>query len=693
MTKSAIFFCSTLCILFFNTACKRHLIDYPYAENNTTVNQYFGIDVSDDYEWLKMNPVKNPMVQKWYRGQSEFTDKFFSKRSPSLRNSIRELADFPRFSFIRSSTDTLYYAGLYPYSRKCEIYKFDGSQNHLIKELSLPFQIENRVNALVFNNGKHIALISKEKDKYADLLIYDLRDTLAKPVHTIRQVIDYPLVVKDQQSFFFLRDAFAKQNTVLGVNSVYQCNFTDQATHSRVDVTPVYYNLRSQSGGLFNMAYDESRRDLYIGHYQSGQPDKFLIYQKPEKADTASLFYSINHAQDQQYRLVGADDVNLYIAAIEPSFNGKVCALNIRTQKLDTLTDHSSMTLRGFSLIKNHILVNYKNESTNSIYLINKHSLAKKEIQAPKNNYYIFNHNKKCDHIFYHKESLISPREIYMADTANISQYHKINKVPDLPFNPDDYEIENRSYETSSGKTLNLQLTYKKGMKRDGSNPLMILTYLNAENSLLDKYLMVRTLYMDRGFIFVQRALSDSRMKIDVPDRAEGIYESYSFLVNEKYTSPGKVAFVGREFGASALMSLMNKHKIGAPMVLINGVYDFVHYNDRGLLRYHNEKLLHANDSTEFRNLYAASPYHQVVEGKDYPPVLLMSTNNKDLVPESQTYRMTAKLQMRTKGHNPIAMLDAGRIDRLEDYEEYTYKMFIEHGFLFIARELGIQLD
>lgn len=128
-------------------------------------------------------------------------------------------------------------------------------------------------------------------------------------------------------------------------------------------------------------------------------------------------------------------------------------------------------------------------------------------------------------------------------------------------------------------------------------------------------------------------------------------------------------------------------------MVLINGVYDFVHYNDRGLLRYHNEKLLHANDSTEFRNLYAASPYHQVVEGKDYPPVLLMSTNNKDLVPESQTYRMTAKLQMRTKGHNPIVMLDAGRIDRLEDYEEYTYKMFIEHGFLFIARELGIQLD
>ncbi|MGL4779856.1 MAG: hypothetical protein ACRCXN_03370, partial [Bacteroidales bacterium] len=99
-------------------------MEYPYAENNTSVINYFGTSVSDEYQWLEMDPSKNLLVSKWLNAQNNLSDDFFEGHTPVVYDRLQELTAFPRFTFIRSATDTLYYAGIYPYSNKIDIYKY-----------------------------------------------------------------------------------------------------------------------------------------------------------------------------------------------------------------------------------------------------------------------------------------------------------------------------------------------------------------------------------------------------------------------------------------------------------------------------------------------------------------------------------------------------------------------------------------
>ena len=96
-------------------------------------------------------------------------------------------------------------------------------------------------------------------------------------------------------------------------------------------------------------------------------------------------------------------------------------------------------------------------------------------------------------------------------------------------------------------------------------------------------------------------------------------------------------------------------------------------------------------DPEQFKALYGYSPYHHVVDGTKYPPVLLTSGDNDGRVNPWQSRKMAARLQAAntgglvllrttsTSGHGIGTSLDE-RIDEEADV----------WGFLF--EQLGIQV-
>ncbi|MGL5772574.1 MAG: hypothetical protein ACRCX1_07325, partial [Bacteroidales bacterium] len=65
-----------LYLLLLSAGCKQRILDYPYAENNTTTTSYFGNAISDEYQWLEMSPVRNQKVAGWLKAQSDLSHKF-----------------------------------------------------------------------------------------------------------------------------------------------------------------------------------------------------------------------------------------------------------------------------------------------------------------------------------------------------------------------------------------------------------------------------------------------------------------------------------------------------------------------------------------------------------------------------------------------------------------------------------------
>ncbi len=61
-------------------------------------------------------------------------------------------------------------------------------------------------------------------------------------------------------------------------------------------------------------------------------------------------------------------------------------------------------------------------------------------------------------------------------------------------------------------------------------------------------------------------------------------------------------------------------------------------------------------DAEQFRALYAYSPYHRVMDGAKYPPVLLTSGDNDGRVNPWQSRKMAARLQAANGSEHPILL-------------------------------------
>ncbi|MGL5690595.1 MAG: hypothetical protein ACRDD8_07205, partial [Bacteroidales bacterium] len=93
----------------FLHSCGLKSYNYPYAENNTTVDTLYDIEVTDEYQWLESD--SDQTRENWLEEQVALTSNYFDK-SPikaSLEKRISDLSSTPRFFMIELLNDTLYY--------------------------------------------------------------------------------------------------------------------------------------------------------------------------------------------------------------------------------------------------------------------------------------------------------------------------------------------------------------------------------------------------------------------------------------------------------------------------------------------------------------------------------------------------------------------------------------------------------
>ena len=69
-------------------------------------------------------------------------------------------------------------------------------------------------------------------------------------------------------------------------------------------------------------------------------------------------------------------------------------------------------------------------------------------------------------------------------------------------FNQSDYESERLYAKSRDGVNVPISLVYKKGIKRDGSNPLLLYGYGSYGSSMDPYFSAARLSLLDRGFIF-----------------------------------------------------------------------------------------------------------------------------------------------------------------------------------------------
>lgn len=239
-------------------------------------------------------------------------------------------------------------------------------------------------------------------------------------------------------------------------------------------------------------------------------------------------------------------------------------------------------------------------------------------------------------------------------------------KQTETMIKPDDYVIKKEFCLTSEGVGIPLILFHKKDMALDGSHPVMLSFSGGMGETYQPTYSVGRIPFVDNGGIFVIAALRGG-LEIDEPwykagsgtnkpRMEEDLKLCMEFLVQEKYTSPGKIALVTKHAGTwAAVENVIKKTGWVRMLGIFQGVLDLTGYQTyEGCKNCIVEEFGNPEESKEiFDELREHSPLLRAYEKHDWPAMYIEHKLVDPVVSPVHSFKFIAGLQDNSFGINP----------------------------------------
>lgn len=241
----------------------------------------------------------------------------------------------------------------------------------------------------------------------------------------------------------------------------------------------------------------------------------------------------------------------------------------------------------------------------------------------------------------------------------------------DDPASLESVEVKAKSYD---GTLIPLSITYKKGLKLDGSNPSLLMGY-GAYGITLDPFFDPKYLaWYERGGIFAVAHVRGggeygedwhlAGKLLTKPNTWKDFIACAQYLINRKYTSPARLAIEGGSAGGITIgRSITERPDLFAVAIDAVPMSDVVRaeFTPNGPPNIPEFGTVRTENG--FKALYEMSAYAHVKDGTPYPAVMLTTGFNDPRVISWQPGKMAARLQAATSSGKPILLrvdYDAG---------------------------------
>ncbi len=257
-------------------------------------------------------------------------------------------------------------------------------------------------------------------------------------------------------------------------------------------------------------------------------------------------------------------------------------------------------------------------------------------------------------------------RYLFNENTNSLEPYDLFPNSGDND-NFDDLTVEELTVKGHDGEEIPLSLIYKKGLKKDGSNPILLRSYGAYGLSMVPSPYYPFFLYAREGGIYAVAHVRGGGEKGDSWHRAgykttkpntwKDLISCTEYLINNNYTSKGKVAIWGGSAGGIGVgRALTEKPNLYGAAIISRGILNTVRI-EAGINGANSAKEFGTiKDSTEFRGLYEMDSYHHIKDNTLYPATLITTGMNDSRVPPWQSFKFAARLQEANKSRNPILL-------------------------------------
>ncbi len=657
---------------------------YPVARVSPQVDDLHGVGVADPYRW--MEDLDSDETRAWVEAENEVTFAYLGTledRAP-IGERLESLWNYERYGTPWSEGGRYFFT------------KNDGLQNQSVYYWAPTLDAEPKVlldpNTLSDDGTTAVSGLAISDDgKY---MAYALSDAgsdwkrwMVRDIDTGKDLSDLIEWTKftglswasNNQGFFYgAYEAPTEGDEFEQLNKSQKLYYHRLGTKQTDDV--LVYADAAQPDWQFDGHVSEDGRyliiDVSVGtdvrnmlYYAELSPKPVRRGARPKRAGAfkAPAVVKLIDSLEATYTFIGNEGSVFYFFTNLDAPRGRVVSIDV--SKPDAAPTEriaqSEHTLQSVSFTGGKLFAKYMVDAKNEIHIFSLAGEAQGSLALPEaiSTVYGFGGKQDANETFYGLMSFTRPYTIYRYDIA--SGESTLWREPELDFDPSLYETRQVFYESKDGTKVPMFLTHKKGLQPTGDTPTYLYAYGGFNISLTPRFSVPDLVWLDMGGIYAQPNLRGggeygeawhvAGTKLDKQNVFDDFIGAAEYLIDQGWTNKDKLAIGGRSNGGLLVGASITQRPdlFGAALAGV-GVMDMLRFHRFTIGWAWVSDYGSADDPEQFAALHAYSPYHNLVDGTEYPSTMVYTADHDDRVVPSHSFKFAARLQAAHSGQNPV---------------------------------------
>ena len=512
------------------------------------------------------------------------------------------------------------------------------------------------------HNGKYAAYtISRSGSDWEEIFVIDLKTGQLTEDH-IEWAKFTNTAWKGDGFYYSAYDAPVKGKEFSNVNSGHKIYYHKIGTPQSEDV--LFYQNAAYPKRFYYVDVNEKETKMYLYESGAGSGNNLFVRDltKPE-----SQFIQMTSNMDYQYMPAYDEGDKIWLYTNYGAPKGRIMIADMRQPGVDNwqeLIPEQENVLSGSDVINRQLILTYQKDASDHAYLYGLDGKLRNEIRLPSVGSVGFMGDEKEPECFYTFTSFTVPGTVYQYDMEKDES--TLYTSPKVNFRLDDYTSEQVFFQSKDGTRIPMFLTYKKGMKKNGKNPVFLYGYGGFNISLGPGFSAIRVSFLEQGGIYAQVTLRGggeygeewhlAGTKMQKQNVFDDFIGAAEWLISEGYTCKDKLAIVGGSNGGLLVGACMTQRPdlfgVAIPEV---GVMDMLRYHKFTIGWNWASDYGTSEDSKEmFEYLRGYSPLHNLKPGTAYPATLVTTADHDDRVVPAHSFKFAATLQECHQGDNPV---------------------------------------
>jgi prolyl oligopeptidase len=679
----------------------------PSTQKRPVTNEYHGVKVTEEYRWLEN--FDDADVIKWTKGENEysrayldsipFRNKVFNRLKELLQN--RSL----QYKEVTEVGGRLFALKDDPKTNQPKLVTLNSADDVQSERMILDPEALNPKGTTAIDwfapssDGKMVA-VSLSDNGSEDGTLHIVETEHSRQLSDVVPRVQYPTSggsvawQKDGSGFYYTRYPHEGERAKEETNFYQQVYYHRLGSSANEDV----YVIGREFPRIAEIRLESNDDGYLLVSVANGDGGEFAHYvMTPEHK-----WMQVTKFSDKAATATFGKD-NMYLLSRQNAPRGKILKLplsNLNLSHAKTIVPQSEVVIDKFTFTSDRLYIVDLIGGPNQIRMFDLDGNAKGMIPTKPISSVAAIVSLANDDVLYTNASYTEPT-VYYRYGAKSGQSTKTSLMGGSPVDFSDTEVVREFATSKDGAKIPMSIIRRKGIEMNGPHPTLLYGYGGYNISLTPQFKYWLRMWIEQGGVYAESNIrgggeyGEQWHTAGNLTKKQNVFDDFAacaqWLVENKYTTPSKLAIMGASNGGLLMGATLTQHPDMFKAVVGRvGIYDMLRVELSPNGAFNTTEFGTVKNTGQFTALYKYSPYHNVKDGAAYPAVLMTTGDHDGRVDPMQSRKMIARLQAATSSGSPILLRTSAHAGHGMGTSQDEFLSEQTDIFVFLLQQLGM---